>query len=87
MNSLGIDSDAVLSCVDSQGEDLLLEASSRSSELGVTGSPTLIVNGVKVNTARTSEAFKKAVCEAFNDAPEECSTALDDSAAAAAGNC
>ncbi|MEN7982262.1 MAG: thioredoxin domain-containing protein [Nanoarchaeota archaeon] len=87
MKSLGIDSKAVLACVDSRGEDLLGEASSSAKELGVTGSPTLVVNGVKVNVARTSEAYKQAVCEAFSEAPEECSEVLDSSEVAAAGNC
>lgn len=87
MNSLGIDSSAVMSCVDSKGESLILEASNYAKELGVTGSPTLVINGVKANVARTAEAYKTAVCSAFNDAPEECSTTLDSSATTTSGNC
>ncbi|MGD9276848.1 MAG: hypothetical protein PVJ67_06780 [Candidatus Pacearchaeota archaeon] len=89
MDSLGIDSDAVLTCVDEKGEELLSAASARASSLGVTGSPSLVINGVKVNSARTAEAYKTAICEAFTEgnAPSECSTKLDDTAQAAAGNC
>lgn len=87
MNSLGIDSEEVFACVEEKGESLLGEASARARELGVTGSPTLVVNGVKVNVARNSEAFKTAVCNAFNDAPEICGETLDSTEAAAAGNC
>ena len=87
MKSLGIDDSAVMSCVDSKGEDLIAEHAARAKEYGVTGSPTLIVNGVKVNVARTADAFKGAVCDAFNNAPEECSTTLDSSATTTSGNC
>ncbi|MFH1607807.1 MAG: hypothetical protein ABIA78_01610 [archaeon] len=87
MESLGIDSDEVLSCVDSKGNDLLSDAVVRAKKLGVTGSPTLVINGVKANPARNAEAFKTVVCGAFNDAPEECSTVLDEISTTASGNC
>jgi hypothetical protein len=89
MNSLGIDSDAVLACVESQGDDLFSAAADDASSSGVTGSPTIIINGVKANVARNAESIKSAVCETFTDgsAPEECGETLDASAAAAAGNC
>ena len=87
MNSLGIDSSKVMSCVDTEGDVLIQEHSQLASELGVTGSPTLVINGVKSNAARTSEAYKQAVCNAFNTAPAECSTTLDSSATTTAGNC
>jgi len=88
MNSLGINSNEVLSCISSIGETLIKEASDRATELGVTGSPTLVINGVKANPAsRTADAFKIAVCEGFNNLPEACSTTLDDSTTTAAGNC
>ncbi len=88
MKSLGIDDLEVMSCVDERGEDLIAEYSSRASAYGVTGSPSLIINGVKVSTARNSEAFKTAICEAFNEVPEECSRVLDSSNTnTASGNC
>ena len=87
MNSLGIDSDAIMSCVESEGADLIKEDAEYAQSLGVTGSPTVIVNGAKVNVGRNAEAYKGAVCEAFNDAPEECGTVLDSTSAAASGNC
>jgi len=87
MKSLGIDSEAVLSCVGTEGDALFAEAAAEAQSSGVTGSPTLTVNGVKVNAARDAESYKTAVCSAFNTAPEECDEVLDSSAAAAAGNC
>lgn len=87
MNSVGIDSDAVLSCVDTQGTELVDAARARAQELGVQGSPTIVINGVIVNAARNADAFKDAVCGTFTTAPELCGEALSTQGAAAAGNC
>jgi protein-disulfide isomerase len=44
---------------------------------GVTGSPTIIINGQKVTVnPRTPENFKQVICSAFNTSPEECSQTL-----------
>jgi len=44
---------------------------------GVTGSPTIIINGVKVTVSpRTPENFKQIICSAFNTSPEECTQTL-----------
>ena len=44
---------------------------------GVTGSPTIIINGQKVIVnPRTPENFKQVICSAFNSSPEECSQTL-----------
>jgi len=43
----------------------------------VTGSPVLVINGkVLTISSRSPEEYKKAICEAFNTAPEECSQIL-----------
>ena len=87
MDSLGIDSDAVMDCVDSQGETLITTHSQRASDYGVTGSPTLVINGVIANVARTAEAYKQAVCSAFNDAPAECDEVLSGDVGTTDGSC
>ncbi|MGV8151724.1 MAG: hypothetical protein ACP5OG_01460 [Candidatus Nanoarchaeia archaeon] len=87
MKSLAIDSTKVMSCVNASGDSLFAEAASKAQKAGVTGSPTLVINGVKANVARNSEAYKAAVCSAFNSAPDACSTTLDSSQTAASGNC
>jgi hypothetical protein len=43
---------------------------------GVQGSPTIVMNDVVVELSRSPEAFKQAVCNAFNNPPAECSTTL-----------
>ncbi|MFA5763311.1 MAG: hypothetical protein WC915_00695 [archaeon] len=88
MNSLGIDSNTVLNCVDTVGEALLASHSARAQELGVTGSPSLVVNGTIVtNVARTANGFLGAVCNGFIASPESCNTVLSDNAGVAAGSC
>jgi len=87
MKSLGIDSNKVLSCVKSNGDALLKEDSNAAASAGVTGSPTLIINGVKVNADRTADAYKTAVCSAFTNAPQECGQALNTTGTTASGNC
>ena len=88
MDSLGIDSAAVLDCVDTQGEALLAASSAKAQSLGVTGSPTLVVNGAKVtNVARTANGFLGAVCSGFLQAPDSCSQVLDNEPGTVAGSC
>lgn len=75
MKIVGIDIAKVNSCIDSEKwEDYYEEDSLLSQSYGVQGSPTLILNGVQVNSGRSPAAYLSAVCDAFNNAPEECST-------------
>lgn len=87
MDTLGIDSDKVLSCVESKGADLLEEDFNAAKSVGVTGSPSLVINGVKANVARNAEAYKSAVCSAYSDAPSDCGETLDSTSATASGSC
>ncbi len=50
-----------------------------NSKYGVQGSPTLVINGVQAQIARTPEAIKQAICAAFDNAPSECSQQLNNS--------
>ena len=55
--------------------------------LGVRGSPSMFINGVQYGGGRTSEAYKSAICGAFDEPPEECGEVLNSQAAAASGSC
>jgi len=47
---------------------------------GVTGSPTIIINDVRVSVSpRTPENFKQIICSAFNTSPDECDQTLSTS--------
>lgn len=52
-----------------------------NNQYAVEASPTLIINGVEANPSRSPEGYKEAICSAFTEAPEECSTVLSDEVA------
>jgi hypothetical protein len=84
----GVDAAKIQSCINTQAVELIKAESKVSSDNGVSGSPTLIINGVKYNGARSADGFKEAICAAFNTQPEECSQTLGDAGAAApTGGC
>lgn len=84
----GIDTKKISSCIESEGVEMIKSEDAVAKGYGVTGSPSLVINGTKVNATRTQEGFKKAICDAFNTAPEECAKTLEGSAApAASGGC
>lgn len=49
---------------------------------GVQGSPTLVINGTKVNAQRDSASLLAAICSAFNNPPKECEKKLSSTASA-----
>lgn len=55
-----------------EGKALLSENIKESNKYQVTGSPTLIINDVKYQGQRNSEAYKQAICSAFTTTPEDC---------------
>jgi len=71
----------------SEGIALLKQNAQDADENSVTGSPTLIINGVKYSGSRTAEAFKQAICNAFSTAPSECSQQLSSTTGQTSGNC
>lgn len=73
---VGIDSEALQTCIDTNADGYYAEDSALSEEYGVRGSPTLVVNGQIVQSGRNPDAYLQTVCGAFNIAPEECETAL-----------
>jgi len=49
---------------------------SDNDKYNVAGSPTLVINGVEVSTARNPQALLNKICDAFTSKPGECSTTL-----------
>lgn len=82
MTQVGIDAAKIDSCIETDGEDLYDADGARASSLGISGSPTFVINGAEVQVSRTPEAIKTAVCDAFTDEskPSECSQTLSTSA-------
>ncbi|MGB9719677.1 MAG: hypothetical protein ACPL06_03750 [Candidatus Anstonellales archaeon] len=51
------------------------------------GSPSIAINGQDYSGARTSEAFKMAICNAFITQPENCNATLSATQTAPSGSC
>ncbi|MFA5331444.1 MAG: hypothetical protein WC342_03615 [Methanoregula sp.] len=86
--SFGMDGTAITSCAAGNSSvGTLASDESSGNALGVQGSPTLIINGVTYNGARTPEAYKEAVCNSFNVPPAACSTNLSSEGGASSGGC
>ena len=75
-SKLGIDKSKVENYMKTSAEKIYEEQGAKASELGISGSPTFVINGVEVQVARTADAVKIAVCSAFNTQPSECSQSL-----------
>ena len=53
----------------------------------ITGSPTLIINGIIYSGGRTSQDYLKAICSAFQNPPAECNTKIGSKPNSSAGTC
>lgn len=73
---LGVDKAKIESCMKSDGVRLYAAEETNSKTQGVSGSPTLIVNGEKVQSGRDSASYLETICSAFNTAPAECDKVL-----------
>jgi len=83
MENAGVDKNKINTCMeDGTAIELLMEDSDRSAQLDVHASPSLYINGVAFNGGRSASAWKQGICDAFNEAPEECGEEV----AAAASN-
>lgn len=77
-NKISVDENKINNCIENKGEDYFNSAVEYSRSQNVRGSPTPKINGVKVS-GRSPELIKNAICNAFNEKPEECSIELSSS--------
>jgi len=87
----GINATKIATCSNStEGLSLLAVDEQISNQYGVSGSPTLVINGGQYSGDRSPDAFKQGICDAFNTAPSACSQAVgsgNSSSAASTGGC
>jgi hypothetical protein len=83
----GVDSGKVEKCYNSEAVKLINNETTLDDKYSVSGSPTLVINGVQASGDRTPDGYKTSICNAFKTKPAECSKTLSSDAAAAAGNC
>ena len=84
---LGIDTEKIKNCQQTEANTLLAEEEKLVQQYGVSGSPTLIINGVEYNGERTSEGYKNGICSGFTTSPQECQQTLSTDAGSATGGC
>jgi len=76
LNEAGVDKNKLDNCMENKAAEYNSVDSSLSQQYGVQGSPTLVINGVKVPSGRSPQAFLNAICSAFTTKPEECNVQL-----------
>jgi len=82
-SQLSISESKINSCMTKDAEALYNADMARAKELGETGSPGFVINGVDVQVARNPEAIKQAICSAFNTAPSVCEETLSTASSSA----
>jgi hypothetical protein len=88
MKEIGIDVDKVMKCVKERGKELYNRDVNDANKYGLTGSPSLVINGVKViRFDRSPEGLKRLICSSFVNPPDECSQTLPSSSSGPAGSC
>jgi hypothetical protein len=86
-SQVGVNVGSVQSCFDNNALDYAKAERELNTELEVSASPTLLINGVRYSGERSPEAFKTAICSGFENQPEACNETLESSTQAAEGDC
>jgi len=73
-----IDQSKLNTCVENNAADYYALDSGLSEGYGVRGSPTLVINGRIVSSARDPASYLDVICQAFNEAPSQCGLELSD---------
>jgi len=85
--SVGLNPTTIQEKFDSEALTLLANEASLNEKYGVRGSPTILVNDVQYSGGRSPEAFKSAICNAFNSPPSGCNQTLSATGSTASGGC
>ncbi|MFH1848975.1 MAG: hypothetical protein ABH879_02195 [archaeon] len=85
--SLELDAEQIRQCEKDEGADLVKQQKDLNSLLGVSGSPTVYVEGQLYSGSRTAQGYLDALCAGFAERPAECGIGLGDAEAAPAGGC
>ena len=80
---LGLDVEKIKKCQEEEAVELLSADKAIGDKLKVSGSPTVFIDGESYSGGRTPEAYKQALCAAFDTPPAECNTQLEGEAQAA----
>lgn len=101
-SSLGINITQVKNCEQNEDVALLQDEVNLTNKLypvqdpqshngqekaSISGSPTMVINGMIYDGSRSSNDYKDAICSAFNNPPTECDQELIEDNTAASGSC
>ncbi|MFH1134013.1 MAG: hypothetical protein V1735_05985 [Nanoarchaeota archaeon] len=86
-NQFGISTSDIESCAVTEGLVMFQENIKKAEALGVSGSPTIYVNGQSYSGGRTSEGLKTGICSAFTEEPAACGQELSSQQQAVSGSC
>jgi hypothetical protein len=88
-SKVGININQISNCEKNEKNALLDAEIALTEKYGVGGSPTLLINETTYQGGRSEEAYKQAICGAFNQAPQECNTVLGETTdkTTASGGC
>jgi len=78
----GLDVNEIELCTENEGQKMIAEDAREAVQKNILASPTLLINGRKYNGKRSPEAYKNAICEAFNKPPKECNIVLSSNSSA-----
>lgn len=81
----GVNINAVEACFNNEGLDLLKEDIKEANDIGVTGSPTWLINNRYQTGGFNSESIKQFICE-YNDL-EGCNETLGEATSEVTGSC
>ena len=79
--NLSIDKTKVNSCMSADAAALYAADEAKASQNGVSGSPTLSINGVQTQASRSPDGVGKVICSSFTTAPANCGSGLSTSQA------
>jgi glutaredoxin len=68
----GVNKTAVMAEFEADKFTILASEMEKTNQNGVSGSPTIKINGVTFNGGRTAQAYKDAICGAYTTSPAEC---------------
>ena len=71
-----MDKSKIEDCMNKDAEKIYNQNMARAKELGISGSPTFVINNAKANVNRSPDAIKTAICSSFNKAPSACDSKL-----------
>lgn len=84
---VGLNTQQIKTCQKDEALRILAQEVKLNEKYGIEGSPQLVINEAEYQGSRSSEAYKQAICSAFNSQPKECSETLSNEGGSASGGC